>query len=60
MLTEYNELNREIAEEILTERRFIVETAEDGTVAVEKVKNSAPGYYSLARIDLLKERMDGK
>ncbi len=59
LLTEDNELNREIAEEILTDSGFVVETAEDGTVAVEKVKNSAPGYYALVLMDIQMPVMDG-
>ena len=59
LLTEDNELNREIAVELLTDRGFIVETAEDGTVAVEKVKNSAPGYYSLILMDIQMPKMNG-
>ena len=59
LLTEDNELNREIAEEILTDSGFIVETAEDGTIAVEKVKNSAPGYYSLILMDIQMPKMNG-
>ncbi len=59
LLTEDNELNREIAVELLTDRGFIVETAEDGTVAVEKVKNSAPGYYSLILMDVQMPKMNG-
>ncbi len=59
LLTEDNELNREIAEEILTDSGFIVETAEDGTVALEKVKNSTPGYYSLVLMDVQMPNMNG-
>ncbi len=59
LLTEDNELNREIAEELLTDSGFIVETAEDGTIAVEKVKNSAPGYYSLILMDVQMPKMNG-
>ena len=59
LLVEDNELNREIAEEILTESGFAVETAEDGTVAVEKVKNSAPGYYDLILMDVQMPVMNG-
>lgn len=59
LLAEDNELNREIAVELLTDRGFIVETAEDGTVAVEKVKNSAPGYYSLILMDIQMPKMNG-
>ncbi len=59
LLTEDNELNREIAEELLTDSGFLVETAEDGAVAVEKVKGSAPGYYSLILMDVQMPRMNG-
>ena len=59
LLTEDNELNREIAEEILADKGFIVETAEDGTVAVEKVKNSSPGYYALVLMDIQMPKMNG-
>ena len=59
LLTEDNELNREIAQELLTDNGFIVETAEDGTIAVEKVKNSAPGYYSLILMDIQMPKMNG-
>ena len=59
LLTEDNEMNREIAEELLTDSGFIVETAEDGSVAVEKVKNSAPGYYALIIMDIQMPKMNG-
>ena len=59
LLTEDIELNREIAEEILTDSGFIVETAEDGAIAVEKVKNSVPGYYSLVLMDIQMPKMNG-
>ncbi len=59
LLTEDNELNREIAMELLTDRGFTVETADDGTVAVEKVKNSTPGYYSLVLMDIQMPKMNG-
>ena len=59
LLTEDNELNREIAVEILTDSGFIVETAEDGCVAVEKVKNAEPGYYSLILMDIQMPKMNG-
>lgn len=59
LLTEDNELNREIAQELLTESGFLVETAQDGTVAVEMVKNSSPGYYSLILMDIQMPQMNG-
>lgn len=59
LLVEDNELNREIAEEILLENGFKVECAEDGSVAVEKVKNAETGYYDLVLMDIQMPVMDG-
>ncbi len=59
LLTEDNELNREIAVELLTDSGFVVDTAEDGTIAVEKVKNSEPGYYGLILMDIQMPKMNG-
>ncbi len=58
LLVEDNELNREIAEELLSEHGFIVESAEDGTVAVEKVKASE-GKYDLILMDVQMPIMNG-
>ncbi|MFQ8841530.1 MAG: response regulator [Clostridium fessum] len=43
LLVEDNELNREIAVEILNEYGFLVDTAENGAEAVEKVEKLKPG-----------------
>ncbi len=59
LLVEDNELNREIAEELLLENSFEVETAENGAVAVEKVKNSPPGHFDLVLMDVQMPVMDG-
>ncbi len=59
LLAEDNELNREIAVELLTNSGFVVEAAEDGSVAVDKVRSSAPGYYSLVLMDIQMPKMDG-
>ena len=59
LLVEDNEMNREIAAEILEEDGFIIDTAEDGTIAVEKVKNSKPGDYDLILMDIQMPIMDG-
>ncbi len=59
LLTEDNELNREIAVEILEEAGFTVECAENGQVAVEMVERSAPGYYRLVLMDIQMPVMDG-
>ncbi len=59
LLVEDNELNSEIAEAILTESGFVIETADDGTVAVDKVKNSKPGYYDMILMDVQMPKMNG-
>ena len=59
LLVEDNELNREIALEILSEYGFQVDTAENGAVAVEKVRTSAPGRYDLVLMDVQMPVMDG-
>ncbi len=59
LLVEDNELNREIAEELLVENGFAVDCAEDGVVAVEKVENSAPDAYALVLMDIQMPRMNG-
>ena len=52
LLVEDNELNSEIAVEILNEYGFLVDTAKNGAEAVEKVKNSKPGNYDLVLMDV--------
>ena len=59
LLVEDNELNSEIAVEILNEYGFLVDTAENGAEAVEKVKNSAPGDYDLVLMDVQMPVMNG-
>lgn len=59
LLVEDNELNREIAHEILEEYGFLIEAAEDGDIAVDMVKDSVPGYYDLILMDIQMPRMDG-
>ena len=59
LLVEDNELNREIALEILKEAGFVVDTAEDGAVAVQKIKQAAPGQYNLILMDIQMPNLDG-
>ena len=59
LLVEDNELNREIAVEILNEYGFLVDTAKNGAEAVEKVKNSEPGNYDLVLMDVQMPVMNG-
>ena len=53
------ELNREIAEVILTEAGFLVETAPDGTDAVAMVEKSEENYYDVILMDIQMPIMDG-
>ena len=59
LLAEDNELNREIAVEILNAYGFEVDTAENGAIAVEKVCTAAPGQYDLVLMDVQMPIMDG-
>ena len=59
LLVEDNELNSEIAVEILNEYGFLVDTAKNGAEAVEKVKNSKPGNYDLVLMDVQMPVMNG-
>ena len=59
LLVEDIELNREIAQEILREYGFLVDSAENGAVAVEKVSTAAPGSYDLVLMDVQMPIMDG-
>ena len=59
LLVEDNELNREIAMEILGEYGFQVDTAENGAVALQRVSTSAPGCYDLVLMDVQMPIMDG-
>ena len=59
LLVEDNELNREIAEELLIENGYTVESVEDGTEAVEKMKTTAQGWYDLILMDIQMPIMNG-
>ncbi len=59
LLVEDNELNREIALEILSEYGFHIHTAENGAEALEKVSASEPGDYNLVLMDIQMPVMDG-
>ncbi len=56
---EDNELNSEIAVEILNEYGFLVDTAENGAEAVKKVKHSKSGNYDLVLMDVQMPVMNG-
>ena len=59
LLAEDNELNREIAMEILGEYGFQIDTAQNGAEAVEKIAASRPGDYDLVLMDIQMPVMDG-
>ena len=59
LLAEDNDLNWEIAEEILTDVGFEVEWAENGRICVEKFKESGVGYYDLVLMDIRMPVMSG-
>ena len=59
LLVEDNELNREIATEILEEEGMTVESAEDGTKAVELVNERGPEYYDFVLMDIQMPMMNG-
>ena len=59
LLVEDNELNKEIAVEILTEAGFLVDTADDGDVAVSIMSHAKEGQYDLILMDIQMPKMDG-
>ncbi len=59
LLVEDNEINREIETELLENMGFIIDSAEDGKIALEKVAGAAPGDYDLVIMDLQMPVMDG-
>ena len=59
LLVEDNELNKEITKEILREHGFIIDTADDGLQALERIESSEPGDYDLVLMDIQMPVMDG-
>ncbi len=59
LLVEDNEINQEIAVEILQAVGFIMDVADDGIVAVEMMKTAQPGQYDLILMDIQMPIMDG-
>ena len=59
LLVEDNDLNQEIASEILSNLGLVVDTANDGIAAVEKVASSPSGSYDLVLMDIQMPNMDG-
>ena len=54
LLAEDNEINREIAVELLEAAGAVMEVAEDGIQAVERFSDSPEGYYDLILMDIQK------
>ena len=59
LLVEDNHLNQEIAQAILQDAGFTVDTADDGDVAVERLQNSKQGEFNLVLMDIQMPKMDG-
>ena len=59
LLVEDNIINMEIANMILSQAGFAVDTAENGKIAVEKISVSEAGYYSVVLMDVQMPVMDG-
>ena len=59
LLVDDNELNREIASAILEEYNFLVETAENGKIALEMVADSEAEYYQVVLMDVQMPVMNG-
>ena len=59
LLVEDNEMNREIATEILEEAGLLVDTAEDGEFAVKAVMEKGIDHYDFILMDIQMPVMDG-
>lgn len=59
LLVEDNELNSEIAYDILTDMGLVVETAENGAVATDIIRRSKKGEFDLILMDIQMPIMDG-
>lgn len=59
LLVEDNELNREIATEILNDAGLLVETASNGKEAVQIMCNTKPNYYKVILMDIQMPVMNG-
>lgn len=60
LLVDDNDINLQIETEILRGLGFLIETATNGSIAVDKVKNSSPGDYALVLMDIQMPVLDGR
>ena len=59
LIVDDNELNLELESELLQDYGLIIDTAENGQIAVDKIKNSQPGEYLFVLMDIQMPVMDG-
>ena len=59
LLVEDNEINREIAIELLTEEGCIVETAGDGVACIDMIEKAEADYYKIVLMDIQMPIMNG-
>ncbi len=59
LLVEDNDINRELFAALLEDAGFLVDTAENGQVAVDKIRQSEAGFYTLVLMDIQMPVMDG-
>ena len=59
LIVEDNVLNREIALDIIEEAGMIGETAENGQIAVDLLKEKGPSYYDIILMDIQMPVMNG-
>ncbi len=59
LLVEDNELNRDMAKDLLEERGFVVNDVDDGTVAVAIMERAQEGEYAAILMDIQMPNMDG-
>ena len=59
LLAEDNDLNAEIAMELLKEQGFLVERVKDGVECVNALQKAEPGYFELILMDVQMPNLDG-
>lgn len=59
LLAEDNDLNAEIAIELLVEQKIITDRAEDGAECLDKLEKADSGYYDMILMDIQMPVMDG-